>query len=416
MGPPGSGKGVLCQNLRDDLSFVHLSTGDFFREAVLRNTEMGRIAENFIRQGQFVPDEVVTGVVDELLKDTSKTILLDGFPRTFKQALSLASRNLDIRVILLQIRDNVCLSRVLNRRTDPLTNTIYNLHTMPPPTTAISDRLVRREYDIDEDIVNARLRTYYAHLGSILPCFKGKIQVVNADQSPQDVAAEFWLRIAEPLQSLVADLSPAFSASLLPPAPPSVHGTLPRGPGLCTVCLEAPSDHLVVPCGHQCGCETCLTEIIATTKKCPICRLTIQGNPIKVFLCGVDDDIMEPTFPSVPEPSKESAALVLPRSLSTLSSGWGDDAPIVDEEEFNAKTGNCVSTLDISMNIAPTENISRVVAAGAIAIHDAEGILHTLTASTASDSLTLVRNVAVTINVPDFPTRNPVDICCVVGT
>jgi len=66
MGPPGAGKGTLAKQLIS-LGLAHISTGDMFREAIKAGTELGKLADNYIKHGDLVPDEVTIGLVKERL-------------------------------------------------------------------------------------------------------------------------------------------------------------------------------------------------------------------------------------------------------------------------------------------------------------------------------------------------------------
>ena len=88
LGPPGAGKGTQAERLIADFGLPYYSTGNILREAVESKTEMGRQAEPLMNEGKLVPDELVAGIIDERL-DTGEAddgFLLDGFPRTIRQA------------------------------------------------------------------------------------------------------------------------------------------------------------------------------------------------------------------------------------------------------------------------------------------------------------------------------------------
>jgi adenylate kinase len=91
MGPPGAGKGTQAKALAQENAWVHLSTGEVFRDHARRQTELGRIAKTFLDRGEYVPDEVTIGMVRERLREIppSTRILFDGFPRTVAQAQEL---------------------------------------------------------------------------------------------------------------------------------------------------------------------------------------------------------------------------------------------------------------------------------------------------------------------------------------
>ena len=89
--PPGAGKGTQCQRLVEYLDVPHLSTGEMLRQAVHEETREGQQAASFMEQGQLVPDELIVGMLGQRLMkpDCRKGCLLDGFPRTLRQAATL---------------------------------------------------------------------------------------------------------------------------------------------------------------------------------------------------------------------------------------------------------------------------------------------------------------------------------------
>ena len=92
MGLPGAGKGTQAEFIVKNYGVNHISTGDMFRAAMKNETEMGKLAKSYIDKGELVPDEVTNGIVKErLAQDDIKAagFLLDGYPRTFDQALAL---------------------------------------------------------------------------------------------------------------------------------------------------------------------------------------------------------------------------------------------------------------------------------------------------------------------------------------
>ena len=87
-GSPGSGKGTQAKLLQNCLRGPHISTGDMLREHIAAGDEIGREAEQLIRTGNLVPDEMVNRLVKERLakQDCGQGIILDGYPRTVNQA------------------------------------------------------------------------------------------------------------------------------------------------------------------------------------------------------------------------------------------------------------------------------------------------------------------------------------------
>jgi len=175
------------------------------REMVESNTEMGRQLGAYLSRGQFVPDSLMIEILSARLRQPdarSRGVLIDGFPRTAHQARVLvAKQDIEIeRFVLLQASDEICVERILGRRIDPVTKESYHVRHNPPPADQpfISQRLVRRELDVDENIIRKRLQTYHIQLGVLLQYFRGKIQVLNSSRKIEEVEQSFNQLMADP--------------------------------------------------------------------------------------------------------------------------------------------------------------------------------------------------------------------------
>ena len=123
-GPPGSGKGTQAVRLAEKLDIVHLSTGDMLRDAVKKQTDLGKKAKEYMDKGELVPDSLIIGMIEEKVDsgELANGFILDGFPRTIPQAESLDKMlsehdmSLD-KVVLLKVSDEEIMKR-LNRRAD----------------------------------------------------------------------------------------------------------------------------------------------------------------------------------------------------------------------------------------------------------------------------------------------------------
>ncbi|MDX1628470.1 MAG: adenylate kinase [Fulvivirga sp.] len=90
-GPPGAGKGTQSENLINKYNLTHISTGDLFRKHLKEGTELGKLAQQYMDDGNLVPDSVVIDMVDDKINNTSGVngFIFDGFPRTVTQAEAL---------------------------------------------------------------------------------------------------------------------------------------------------------------------------------------------------------------------------------------------------------------------------------------------------------------------------------------
>lgn len=90
-GPPGAGKGTQSQKLVEKYKLIHLSTGDLLRSEIKSGTELGMEAKKLMDAGEYVPDEVVIGMIKNKIESNPSAggFIFDGFPRTEKQAEAL---------------------------------------------------------------------------------------------------------------------------------------------------------------------------------------------------------------------------------------------------------------------------------------------------------------------------------------
>ncbi len=90
-GPPGAGKGTQSKKLIDKYQLIHLSTGDIFRSHIKENTELGKLAQEYMNQGKLVPDQVTIQMLENEVNNNKQAqgFIFDGFPRTAAQANAL---------------------------------------------------------------------------------------------------------------------------------------------------------------------------------------------------------------------------------------------------------------------------------------------------------------------------------------
>jgi adenylate kinase len=169
------------------------------REAVAAGTRFGLKAKPVIEAGNFVPDEVVLGIISERLArpDAQEGFVLDGFPRTTQQALDLEElldqmgTPLDTAV-LLDIDFDILMKRLTGRRTCSLTGKLLNVYLSPQEEldecTNAGGELIQREDDNEETIAN-RLRIYGERTEPLIDFYRkrGKLTTIDAEGSIEDV-------------------------------------------------------------------------------------------------------------------------------------------------------------------------------------------------------------------------------------
>lgn len=121
-GKPGSGKGTQAEFIKEKYELVHISTGDLFRQNIKNQTELGKLAQKYMNNGDLVPDTVTIGMLKSEVESNinANGFLFDGFPRTVDQAVSLDKfldkKNLRIDLtIAIDVKEEILIERILNR-------------------------------------------------------------------------------------------------------------------------------------------------------------------------------------------------------------------------------------------------------------------------------------------------------------
>lgn len=175
LGPPGAGKGTHAQKLMNELGIPQISTGDMLRQAIKAETELGVSAKRYIDAGELVPDDVVIGIVKERLEapDCQRGYILDGFPRTVKQAEALARFARIDAALNLSLEDAVIVSRLSGRRVCLQCGATYHTSALNgrEDCAACGERLTQRKDDAPETIQN-RLHVYAAQTAPLIDFYR----------------------------------------------------------------------------------------------------------------------------------------------------------------------------------------------------------------------------------------------------
>jgi adenylate kinase len=186
IGPPGIGKGTCAKALSQKYGIPHISTGDIFREEIAKGTELGLKVKQYVEKGLLVPDEIVIEVVKKVLQSPmcSKGFILDGFPRTLRQAEELEKiAKIDV-AFLFNASVDVIIERVSGRLVCPKCGAIYNIKWRPPKKPGICDvcgtPLIRRKDD-EPEVVRERYRIYEQTFAPIIEYYRRKGILVEVD-------------------------------------------------------------------------------------------------------------------------------------------------------------------------------------------------------------------------------------------
>lgn len=205
-GAPGSGKGTVSELLVKQYGFVHLSVGNLLREEVRKRSPLGLQCAAIMAEGNLIPDELVVDTVCSRLRDSSVQehgVLLDGFPRTLRQAEELSARGFKFdMMIFLDVSPEILLDRCLCRRLDPVTGRIYNLKSDPPPPEIV-DRLQIRSDDTKEKH-ERRMQIYNKQKSALMAHYTDIIVELNADPAIKVVFKDLRKRINEHLRGKTA--------------------------------------------------------------------------------------------------------------------------------------------------------------------------------------------------------------------
>jgi len=198
LGPPGAGKGTQAERLQEDFPLAYVATGDMLRQAVKHETDLGKQAKEYMDRGDLVPDEVIIGVILDRLaeSDTEDGFLLDGFPRTDKQAEALdeALKKVDRRLtaaLLIDVPEDDIVRRLSGRRVCPEGHT-YHVEHNPPKKEGVCDvdgePLSQREDDREETI-RKRLDVYRKQTSPLIEYYDGHdiLHRFDGTRSPTEV-------------------------------------------------------------------------------------------------------------------------------------------------------------------------------------------------------------------------------------
>lgn len=196
LGPPGAGKGTQARMLEEKFGLVQLSTGDLLRAAVAAGTDAGKQAKAVMDAGGLVSDEIVLAILRDRMAepDTAKGVILDGFPRTAKQAEALDALLGDQDMTLgaaisLDVDDAAMVERVSGRYTCAKCGEGYHDSFKKPAVAGMCDKCgatdFKRRADDNAETVGARLAAYHDQTAPLITYYEGQGALKRVDAMGQ---------------------------------------------------------------------------------------------------------------------------------------------------------------------------------------------------------------------------------------
>jgi adenylate kinase len=191
LGPPGAGKGTQAQIVAEKQGLVHVSSGDLFRENLKHETDLGKLAQTYMKRGELVPDDVTIAMVRDRLSrpDCRNGALLDGFPRTPAQAeaLSRMLQELDGSVNLVPyifVLEEILVEGLGGRWICRANGHVFHEKFNPPAVAGLCDEdgseLYQRDDDKPETVKN-RIKVYQDQTAPLISYYQEKGLLVEID-------------------------------------------------------------------------------------------------------------------------------------------------------------------------------------------------------------------------------------------
>lgn len=203
IGPPGVGKGTQSALLASRLGLRTLSSGEIFRREIEAETDLGRLAKRYIDHGELVPNGVTIEMMAKRLRSQetrANGFVLDGFPRTVKQAEALDEMLFEMdsgldKVVSIEAPEDEILARLSGRMGCTRCGEIYHSKSKPPLREGLCDRcnspLFVRSDDQPETI-RERLRVFHEQTAPVIEYYErtGTLQVVKGTDGPEATYAQ----------------------------------------------------------------------------------------------------------------------------------------------------------------------------------------------------------------------------------
>ncbi len=200
LGAPGAGKGTQAEILTKRLKLAHVASGDLFRQALSKGTELGKQAKVYMEQGKLVPNEITIKMVLERITapDCKDGIMLDGFPRNVDQAKALdeamkkQKKGID-KAVYIKVSEAELLKRLTGRWICRSCQSPYHEVNSPPKVAGKCDKChgdLYQRADDNTETIKKRLEVFFAETAPLIDYYAkdGKLLEVKGEGSMEEIS------------------------------------------------------------------------------------------------------------------------------------------------------------------------------------------------------------------------------------
>ena len=191
LGAPGAGKGTQAARVAQELKLVHIATGDLFRQALEKGTELAIQARSYMEKGMLVPDEITIRMVLERISapDCESGVIFDGFPRNLQQAEALdkalaeQGKTID-KVVYIKVAEKELLERLGGRWVCRQCQAPYHGVNSPPRVWGKCDQCGGELYQRPDDnveTVKKRLEVYFSETAPLIDYYTRMAKLLEVD-------------------------------------------------------------------------------------------------------------------------------------------------------------------------------------------------------------------------------------------
>jgi len=201
LGAPGAGKGTQADILCRKLKLAHIASGDLFRQALSKGTDLGLKAKEYMQKGQLVPNEITIKMVLERIQapDCQEGIILDGFPRNLEQAKALdealkqQNKSID-EAVYIKVSEDELLKRLTGRWICRKCQAPYHEITSPPKVAGTCDKCGGELYqraDDNTETIKKRLQVFFTETAPLIDYYAkaGKLLEIQGEGSVEDISS-----------------------------------------------------------------------------------------------------------------------------------------------------------------------------------------------------------------------------------